>query len=575
MKKPNQPSLFGTLSDAPKSASEQQTTELERIDGGYFDALAAIGCAALVEAYYECTSSPLIDWSPTGFRITYSGVLRLMPDLGWLRYSVAGTWRKGDDRTKWKAPAGHTLKATGWDEQSLIPTHGAEIDVSSSPTLDIQVGEHTFTITEPGRQLYGVANKLSQKVDWFNLCVFACRERGLDLIHNRFEEDSVSLNSIVLPQASKGAFSTGAFSIGNASLPDSVVRPLARLTCLAVAGFIVAAQGQAPQKGEQGFAVPVPQRMPFDVLRQISSDNRRRIVSKGVFFAYDNYLSFLKLLLTYIEDHKTPGEDAVLRSVAGARFISLGNSSSPAGSWQLAVPEHHYTVSSVERLKNLLIDWKRKAKAGNSGTVSVDRTAVARLVQGFSESEPTPAAEGYLSYVFTTSLTGRKGPFYSLTQSFFEEIMDYKPNYRDLLNELRGDDIKPFIDLVRRETYNAAFPLKGQPATQPNYQMMRRLREVQNTEDFVQAVAEIAIERGMTKVATARSDNAKTKQWGNPYEPSLTRLIELAESGTHSPRMIAQLILALALCKRPNEQAEGEDDAAQQALQEEAKEASE
>lgn len=571
MKKPDQHSPFRGLTDVSGPAFERQTVELEHIDGGYFDALAAIGCAALADAYYEGRESPLIEWSPSGFRITYGGAVRSTPDLGWLRYSVAGTWRKGDDREKWKAPEGHTLKAKGWDGETLISTHGAEIDVSQSPMLDIQIGERTFSIIEPSRQLYGVANKLGAP-DWFNLCVFACRERGLDLIHDRFEEDSMSLNSMVLPEASKGAFSTNAFSIGNASLPGSVVRPLARLTCLAVAGFIVAAQGQAPQKGEQGFAVPVPQRMEFDVLRQIASNNRRRIVSRGVFFAYDNYLSFLKLLLTYIEDHRIPENDAVLRSVAGARFISLGTSSSPAGSWQLAVPKHRYTVGSVERLKNLLIDWKRKAKAGSSGTVSVDRAAVAQFVQGFSESEPMHAAEGYLSYVFTAGLVGRKGPFYSLTQAFFEEIMSHETRYRELLNELLGDDIKPFIDLVRRETYNAAFPFKGDQPSTPNYQMMRRLREVQNKDDFVQAVSEIVIERGMTMVATAQSKSRKTQHWSNPYEPSLVRLIELAESSSYPPRMIAQLILGLALCKRPYEHAEGEDDAVQQALQEETEE---
>lgn len=546
-----QPSIFDALRGVASTPLPAHTITLGRIDGGYFDALAAIGCAALIDAYYDCKRSPLIVWKSHCFEIIYAGTERETPNLSWLKYSVAGTWRKDNDPAKWKAPKGFTLKAKGWDGIVEIPTHEVEIDVSLDKKTFIDIGGKRHEITDPHRQLYGVVNKLGAP-DWFNLCVYAGHKRGLDLLHDRFDEPTIGMNSIVLPQASKGAFSKGAFSIGNSSLPASVTRPLSRMTCLAVAGFVVAVQGQAPQKGEQGFILPVPKHIRLNAIRHIAKGNRERFVSKGVFFGYDNYLSFLRLLLIYIDDHDANEEEISLHSVAGARFISLGTSSSPAGAWSLAVPKYRYSLASVERLQRLLIDWKRKATAGARGTVSIDRVALARLVQGFAEGVPMAAAEGYLNYIFSTGLISKQGSFYPLNQSFFEEIMN--ATYSELVDKLLGEDIKPFIDIIRRETFNEVY--KKTPS--PNYQMMRKLREVQSVEDFVVAVSEIAIERAVTTIATSKSETAKAKFWAR--ERALVELIALAEAKAYSPRLIAQLILALALCKRPYEAAEGEEE---------------
>jgi hypothetical protein len=555
MSAPSNYSLFDDADLEVELQVQTHTAHLPAFDGGYFDALVAIGFAALVDAYFDCAESPLITWSADGFRITYAGNPREEPDLTWLKYSVAGTWRKGSE-ADWRAPRGQTLKTAGWDEATSIPTHGLEVDVSTDPTLEIPVGERTITITEPLRQLYGVANKIGSP-EWLNLCIHACRTRGRHLINGDFEEGSVTLNSLVLPEASKGAFSASSFAIENKNLPNSITKRMSRFTCLAVAGLIVSARGQSPQKSIQGFAVPVPQRLRLEDVKHIAAQNRRRLANGGFFFAYDNYLSFMKLLLIYIDEQGYSREQRILYSVAGANYIPLGNSSSPSGSWQLVVPKHRYSLLSVERLQWLLVRWKLEKRPDPGKPAAVDRAAVAQLMRGFENSNPAEAAEGYLSYIFDVGLHGKRSAFYPLTHLFFEEIMEH--SYGQLLAELKGEAIKPFIDLIRRETYNAVFPLRGQSPGQPNYQMMRRLREVQSKDDFVHAITEIAIDRGMTKLATARSDSESTRYWANPYEPSLVRLIALAEESAYPPRLLAQLLLALALCRRPYEPAEGED----------------
>ncbi|MBO0933004.1 hypothetical protein [Fibrella aquatilis] len=559
---PDQYSLFNNLDAGEKLPGDYKQELLPICDGGYFDALAAIGFAAVVHSYLDIdeADSPLIEWTPNGFMVSYANKPeRAVPDLGWLRYSVAGAWRKGD-KDKWKAHDNHTKKARGWDGAELINTDGAEIDVSQDPQITIPLGEGTILVTEPMRQLYGVANKLGSP-EWFNLCVFACRMRGQELINGSFSEKSVPLNSVVLPQASKGASGSNSFSIGNTSLADTISTSLSRYTCLAVAGFIIAAKGQSPQKAVQGFAIPVPKVLRLETVKRISDGNRRRLTNGGFFFSYDNYLSFIKQLLIYKEDIGLSNEESSLFSIAGANFIPLGNSSSPSSSWQLVVPKHHYTIGSVDRLQNLLRKWRAVNQAGQNKTVSIDRAAVAKLMRGFEYSDPAETTSGYLDYVFDVGLNGPKnGSFYFLTQKLFEEIMAYK--YQTLLDQLLGSEIKPFIDLVRQETYGAAFPPKGRDKTQPNYQMIRSLREVQNVDDFIKAITEIAIERGVSKIATANNDSSKTKYWINPYEPSLRKLIELAESKEgYSPKLLANLILSFALSKRAYEQVEGEEDA--------------
>ncbi|GAA4415290.1 hypothetical protein GCM10023187_45670 [Nibrella viscosa] len=555
----NQFTLFDDFGEGPKPSVIPKTHQLPVCDGGYFDALAAIGLAVLVDAYIDTGGvSPLIVWTPDGFVVSYKEVgHRQVPKLRDLKYSVAGAWRKGD-KDSWKAAEGHTKKSPGWDNTPVINTDSAEVDVSQSPEIPITIGERTLKMLNPERQLYGVANKLGSP-EWFNLCVYACRVRGLELLDGSFNESSITVNSMVLPQASKGAFASSSFSIENKSLPGTITTSLSRLTCLAVAGFIFAAKGQSPQKSVQGFAIPVPKHLRLETIKRIVKQNRERLSNGGFFFAYDNYLALLKSLLEYQEDEKPLGEDATLFSVAGASFIPLGNSSSPSGSWQLAIPKHRYTIESVERLQRLLISWKRAKQTGKDKTISIDRSAVAKLMRGFEYSDPKEATEGYLEYVFDVGLvTTSNNRIYFLTQNFFKEIMAHK--YQPLLQELLEGDLKPFVNLVRQETYHAAFPPKGQAETQPNYQMIRSLREVQNSDDLIKAITEIAIERGITKIATVNSSKSKAERWLNPYEPALKRLIELAESD-YSPKLLANLILSFALSKRPYEQVDGDDNA--------------
>src|SRR5699024_8310424 len=147
------------------------------------------------------------------------------------------------------------------------------------------------------RSLYGVINKLG-KPDWVNLCINACRKRGFELLNDDFEEKSITLNSIVFPPSSKGANSKSSYSIGNGSMPKSISRPLSRLSCLSVAGLCYSAIGENPT----GFAVPIPESMRVEVLRNIAKENRKRYYYGGFFFPFNNYLRFVKLLLENSSD---------------------------------------------------------------------------------------------------------------------------------------------------------------------------------------------------------------------------------------------------------------------------------
>ena len=522
---------LGFSTPSPDTA-EEVTETLPPFDHGYFDALAAIGFAALADVYFDTPETPLIRRTPAGFAITYRNEPRERPRRHWLKYTVPASWSgKLDDGT--------TKKAAGWDGETLISTEGAAMDTSDDSTTSITVGNNVFEVKKPDRQLYGVINKLG-KPDWVNLCVHACRHRGADLLEGTFEEDSVTFNSIVLPQGSKGGNAGNAFSIGNSSLPKSVSRSVSRLTCLAVAGLLYGATGNIPE----GFALPVPKYMRLESLRGIVSDNRLRFISGGFFFPYDNYLNYLKLLLRHkLEPH-------ALDSVAGANFIELGAAPSPAGSWQFAVPQHRYTETSAERLQILLYRWKKATMPKVGSPPSINREAVRLLVGGFEHSDPAAAADGYLGYIGDAGFSSER-PFYPLYQTFFEEIMAHE--YSDLLAAFRQEDVRAFINLVRQETYSAVYHAPGQADGQPNYQMMRRLREVQSTEDLVQALTEIAIERGTGKLASAKGDRDAMQYMSMPYEPSIARLVELAEDEHYNARMIAQLVLALALCRREND----------------------
>lgn len=320
---------------------EWKIAELPVVDNGYYDTLAAIGFAALVHSYYKTPKSPLIEWTQKGFQIHYVENLRSAPDLQWLKYSLAASW-------KGSVEEGFTKKLSGWDKTKEVEHNGAVVDTSEDPMIEIELGNKKVEIKKPIRKLYGAINgNLKRQVTWFNLCLYACRKKGIELIKDDFEKKAVTLNNIVFPQGSKGANSKNSFSIGNSSLSRSFSTSLSRLTCLAVAGLVHSSIGEIPT----GFVVPMPSSMRIDALRKISVDNRKRYVNKGFFFPFDNYLSFVKLLLIHSDEFVSRlGEAQRLKGVTGNNFVELGTSASPAGTWQLTVPSHKYSIDSVERL---------------------------------------------------------------------------------------------------------------------------------------------------------------------------------------------------------------------------------
>jgi len=541
----------------PASEGGEEIVEtLPPFDHGYFDALAAIGFAALADTYFDTPQTPLIRRTPAGFAITYRKQLRDRPQRHWLKYSVAASWQskswwvdgkaliKDAPFVKDSEPA-NTVNANqgrGGDKikpyQALIETEGAEQSTVGDSFSLVTTADGVRKEPKPLRILYGAINKYCDG-DWLNLAIYVCRHLGLELLEGSFEDDKITFNNAVLPQGSKGANSSNSYSITGSSLSVRISRALSRYTCLAVAGLVYASTGST----SAGFAVPVPGDMRLSSLHLIVRDNRARWTGTGFFFSYDNYLNYLKLLLRYNL------ERYALYSVAGANFIELGSAPSPAGSWQFAVPQHRYSEMSAECLQILLYRWKKATTPKVGSPPSINREAVRLLVRGFEHSDPASAAQGYLGYIADVGFSSER-PFYPLYQTFFEEIMEYR--YSDLLAAFRQEDVRAFVNLVRQETYSAVYHPPEQADSQPNYQMMRRLREVQSTEDLVQALVEIAIERGTSKLASAKGNRDTLKYLAMPFEPSITRLVELAEQ-TQNPRLIAQLVLAFALCRRENE----------------------
>ena len=528
---------FSTESD---EKLEWKIAKLPIVDNGYYDTLAAIGFGALADSYYETPKSPIIKWTPSGFQIHYVNETREIPDLNWLKYSLAASWKS-------KLEEGTTKVAKGWDGNNIVHHEGVVVDTSQKPMIQVEIDGKKREMTDPNRSLYGVINNLG-KPDWVNLCILACKERGLDLLKDNFEEKSVSLNSIIFPQSSKGANSKSSFSIGNGSMPKSFTTPLSRLTCFAVAGLCFSAIGESPS----GFAVPIPLRMRTEVIRKIAIENRKRYYYSGFFFPFNNYLNFVKILIQNAPDIKVRlGEVQKLKGVGGVGFVELGTSASPSGTWQLMVPSHEYTFESVEKLQNLLVHWRREKKPKSGGDPSIDRKAVRTLMNGFESSNPVAAAEGYLQYL---NAVGIQGNYNLLNQTFFEEIMAHTTKYKKLLEEFKSEEIQRFIQLIRQDTIQKVY--KGDP---PNYQLIRRLREIQSPDDFIEAVTEIAVERGSNKLASSQSNEDSMQYLSLPYEGSLEKLIELAEDSQYTPRLIAQLLLAFSLSSQKSKNSKTEN----------------
>lgn len=522
---------------------ELKVVDLPIIDNGYYDTLTAIGFAALADSYYDTPKTPLIEWTPKGFRVHFVDKLRSTPDLQWLKYSLAAYW-------KGSLEEGVTKIAKGWSNKKEIEHKGAVVDTSQKKMVQVEIDGRQREMVDPNRSLYGVINKLG-KPDWVNLCINACRTRGMELLTDEFKEKSVTLNSIVFPQSSKGANSKSSYSIGNGSMPKSFSGPLSRFTCLAIAGLCYAAIGENPT----GFAVPIPLRMRISALRKIALENRKRYYYGGFFFPFNNYLRFVKLLLQYAPDFEAKlGETQKLQGATGASFVELGNSASPSGTWQLMVPSHKYSIGSVEDLQELLVHWRREKRPSSGGDPSIDRKAVRTLMNGFESSNPQSAAEGYLQYI---DAVGIQRNYNLLNQTFFEEIMG---KYQELLEEFKSEEIQRFITLIRDETYKKVFTPKGKKSEQPNYQMMRKLREIQSSKDFINALTEIAVERGTNKLASKMTEKNEMKLMVMPYEKSITKLISLAEDDRYTPRIIAQLLLAFALSsQKGRKESERED----------------
>jgi hypothetical protein len=520
---------------------EWKVAELPAVDNGYYDTLTAIGFAALADSYYDTPNTALIEWTPKGFQIRYVEKLRSVPDLNWLKYSLAASW-KGNLKN------GVTKIAKGWDDEIRLKHEGVVVDTSEKPMVQVEIDGRQREMVDPNRILYGVINKLG-KPDWVNLCINACRKRGVELLNDDFEEKSVTLNSIVFPQSSKGANSKSSYSIGNSSMPKSFSRSISRLTCLSIAGLCYSALGENPT----GFAVPIPLKMRIESLRTIALENRKRYYYGGFFFPYNNYLRFVKILLQNTPDFKAKiGETQKLKGATGINFVELGNSPSPAGTWQLMVPSHKYSIESVEDLQNLLVNWRREKGPSSGGDPSIDRKAVRALMKGFESSSPQSAAEGYLQYL---DAVGIQGNYNILNQTFFEEIMAHTTKYQELLEEFKSEEIQRFIQLLRQDTIQKVY--QGDP---PNYQVIRKLREIQSPQDFVEAITEIAVERGSDKLASAQSSEDDMQYMSLPYEGSMEKLIALSEDSRFTPRLVAQLLLAFALSsQKSREESEKED----------------
>jgi len=516
---------------------EWVTEQLPVIDNGYYDTLVAIGFGALVDSYFETPKSPLIKWTPEGFKIIYVKKLRTNPDLQWLKYSLAKSWKGSLDE-------GMTKKALGWDKLEQIKHEGAVVDVSENTKIEIQINNRKEKIIKPDRKLYSAINgNLKKQVTWFNLCVYTCHNRGLSLLENDFEEKSITLNSLVFPQGSKGANSSNSYSIGNSSLTNKYSTSISRFTPIAVAGLVFAAIGEIPT----GFAIPVPLKMRVSTLGRMAYENKRRYVNQGFFFPFDNYLNFVRLLLIYSKEFKAKmTETPKLKGAIGASYVELGTSSSASGTWQLIVPSHRYSLLSVDNLKQVLRYWKKAKQGKNNSEPSIDRKAVFNLMTGFESSDINKVVEGYLRYL---TVIGSKDKFKPLNQTFFEEIMAYDKKYQELLEQFKSEEIQRFINLIRQDTIQKVYKTNGKKEL-PNYQLIRKLREVQNADDFVQAIIEISIDRSSNKIASAQGSNDAMQYMSFPYEGSLDKLMNLAEDNRYTPRLIAQLLLAFAMSSK-------------------------
>ncbi len=522
--------------------SQLAERKLPRLDGGYYDTSVAVGYAALVDSYYgdENSPSPRIIYQPDGYVIQYANLERKLPDISWLKYSIAASWKAAD---KENLLAHNTFKDNTGDNLPMVKHHGAVVDTSTDRSITIEIGENMMSVAAPLRQLYGTLNKLGSP-KWLNAAVFMAREHGNEIISLSFPE-KLSFNSIIFPQGSKGGNSSSAFSIANGSLSSSLAKQWAAMNCLAAIGLILSARG----RNQDGFSLPSPNNISLSLYRELVDKNRRRIISGGLFYPYSNYLYFLKLIITY----RRPNDEAdnvskSLRGVCGANFVELGTQSSPAGNWFIAMPTISYTVAEIDKVEKLLLAWRKSAQPKARAAPNINRAALAQFMRGLEEGNIHSFLDGYLAYLDQISF-GKNGRLELLGYPTITKIMASKPNYQELVQIMQSEIIAPLIRIIRAETYFKVFSGKGKESEHPNYQLIRQLQEVQSKSAFVNALLEISITQSKDNFISIKNKSNDDFIPAHPTEEAISRLVSLAED--YDPKLLAKLLLALGMAKAP------------------------
>lgn len=510
------------------------------LDGNYFDTLVALGYAKLAQSYLEDGGETRIEFTGMSYRVYRGTQKRSAPKLEWLNYSLPASWDTEKNREKLHVER-VIFKDTSYNGVREVPHYGQIVNTKDTKTILVEEGGKERSITEPLRELFGVINKHGSPA-WLNNCIHICRTRTEDLLDGSFSEAKISFNSIVYPQSNKGANSSSSFSIGNGSLSAGTVKVWSREICLAVAGLIFASRGSI----QAGFAIPFPRNITVEDLDSLISKNRRRTIWRGFFFNIDNYLHYLRTVLVY-KGRYNPRK--LLRAVGGVRFITLGAAASPAGVWQFTVPDYDYSLRNVERLKNLLRAWRRSVKPKSTSEPNIDRAGVTRLVRGFEKGTLSEFLEGFFAFLSSIDIRDQYR-FSILHENQLTEIMNSQSKYSQLLEAVTGADIQPFIQLVRQDTYSRAIVKKGGKPTHPDYQLIRKLQEVQTATDLMIALNEISIKRSIDKFASANSSKDALKMHKMPTQTAIKAIMELTEEHGYSPRLVAQTVLAMAMSRR-------------------------
>jgi hypothetical protein len=519
--------------------------QLPRLDGGYYDTLVAVGYAALVDSYCgnESSPSPRIIYRPEGYRVIYDEIEREIPDVSWLKYSIAASWKAAD---KDRLLDHSTYKDNTGDKMPTTKHYGAVVDTSTPRSITVEIGSNRISMSAPIRQLYGTLNKLGSP-KWLNAAVFMAREHGKEILELNFPE-KLSFNSIIFPQGSKGGNSSSAFSIANGSLSASLAKQWAAVNCLAAVGLILSARGS----NQDGFSLAVPNNISLSLYRELVDKNRRRIITGGIFYPYVNYLYYLKLIITYRD--KNDGNEVStksLRGVCGAKFVELGTQPSPAGNWFIAIPTVKYTVAEVDKIERLLYAWRKSAQPKARAAPNINRAALAQLMRGFEEGNIHSFLDGYLAYLDQISF-GKNGRLELLNYPIIIKIMKAKLSYGALVETMQSETIAPLIRIIRAETYFKVFSGKGKESEHPNYQLIRHFQEVQSKSAFVNALLEVSITQSKENFASIKNKTGGEYIPAHPTENAIATLIQLAE--TEDPKLLAKLLLAFGMARGPKKE---------------------